>query len=378
MNDTLSTIWEGSDHTFAKHQILETYLKAWMPIMSRQSHKLGISKAELLFVDGFAGPGSYTGGEDGSPILALELVLSHSHDFQIPISFLFIEKDPKRHATLQNVVNQYMETRGKSQRIKDIKIKEGDCETILTKVLDSCDQTIRKIGPAFFFLDQFGFSNISMQLVHRIMSQPLCEVFSYLNWDHMNRFRTDETKWASLDRTFGGPEWRPALELESHERSVFMLKTYKTALKKKGSSKYVWHFAMCDTNDKLLYWLFFSTNNLRGLEEMKRAMWKVDSAGGFRFSDKDNPSQLSLFRDYQNEMLAEDLTATLQGKILTVAKVEEFVLTETPAYLYKTALRLLEENDRLIVVNPPPGRRKGTFAAADMQLKFPPVPHPRA
>src|SRR4030042_4961948 len=133
MNDTLSTIWEGSDHTFAKHQILETYLKAWMPIMSRQSHKLGISKAELLFVDGFAGPGSYTGGEDGSPILALELVLSHSHDFHIPISFLFIEKDPKRHATLQNVVNQYMETRGKSQRIKDIKIKEGDCETILTK-----------------------------------------------------------------------------------------------------------------------------------------------------------------------------------------------------------------------------------------------------
>jgi three-Cys-motif partner protein len=162
MSDTLPTIWEGSAHTFAKHQILETYLKAWMPIMSRQSRKLGISE---------------------------------------------------------------------SHRIKSIKVKGDDCETVLNEFLNSRRSASRNIGPAFFFLDQFGFSNVSMQLIQRIMSQPYCEVFSYLNWDHMNRFLTDETKWASLDRTFGGSEWRPALKLEWRERSIFMLKTYKTALK---------------------------------------------------------------------------------------------------------------------------------------------------
>ena len=373
MSDTLPTIWEGSAHTFAKHRILETYLKAWMPIMSRQSYKLGISDAELLFVDGFAGPGRYTRGELGSPILAIESVLEHSHDFPIPISFLFIEKEPKRHATLLNVVKQYMETKGKSRRIKDITIKQGDCETILTKVLDNYEQTIRKIGPAFFFLDQFGFSNVPMKLIKRIMSQPLCEVFSYLNWDHMNRFLDDETKWASLDKTFGGPEWRLALELEPNKRSVFMLKTYRTALEEKSDSKYIWHFAMCDTGDKLLYWLFFCTKNLKGLEEMKRAMCRADPGRRFRFSDKDDPTQLNLFDSYQDEMLAQDLAAILQGKILTVSKVKEFVLAETPSYIYKAALKILEERELLEVRNAPPKRRKGTFPdeyTDQMQLVF--------
>lgn len=371
MSDTLPTIWQGSAHTFAKHQILETYLEAWMPIMSRQSHRIGISETELLFVDGFAGPGRYAGGEDGSPILAIESVLGHSHDFYIPISFLFIEQDNKRRAILQDVIRHHKKRTDESPRIKSIRVEKGDCETVLNNVLDDFKRTNRNVGPAFFFLDQFGFSNVPMQLIQRIMSQPLCEVFLYLNWDHMNRFLADETKWSSLDKTFGGQEWRKALTIESHKRPVFILNTYKAALKERGSSKYVWHFAMCDTNDKLLYWLFFSTNNLRGLEEMKKAMWKVDPVGGFRFSDKDNPSQISLFCDYQDDILAQDLTSNLQGKTLTVFQVKEFVLTETPAYLYKkNALKHLEEQGKLKAIDPPPKRRKGTFAMDQMQLEF--------
>jgi len=373
MSDTLPTIWEGSAHTFAKHGILETYLKAWMPIMSRQLHKLGISEAELLFVDGFAGPGRYAGGERGSPILAIESVLGHSYDFPIPISFLFIEEHNERHAVLQNIVEEYRRRIEESRRINFVRVEKGDCERVLNEVLDSYDKTNRKIGPAFFFLDQSGFSDVSMQLIQRVMSQLQCEVFSYLNWDHMNRFLRDKTKWPSLDRTFGGPEWRPALGLESNERSVFILKTYRTALEEKSGSKYIWHFAMCDASDKLLYWLFFCTNNLRGLEEMKRAMCKADPSGGFRFSDKDDPSQLNLFGSYQDEMLARDLAAILQGKILTVSKVKEFVLTETPAYIYKAALKILEERELLKVRNAPPKRRKGTFPDKymdQMQLVF--------
>ena len=94
---------------------------------------------------------------------------------------------------------------------------------------------------------------------------------------------------------------------------------------------------------------------------MKKAMWRVDSVGGFRFSDKEDPSQLSLFEDYNDTILAAELISTLQGRTLTVSQVKEFVLTETPAYLYKKALSLLEKESKLKVTNAPPGRRKGTF-----------------
>jgi hypothetical protein len=252
-------------------------------------------------------------------------------------------------------------------------VEKGDCETVLNSILDNCEKANRRIRPAFFFLDQSGYSDVSMQLIRRIMSQPYCEVFSYLNWDHLNRFLGDKVKWPSIDKTFGGPEWRPALDLMLNERSVFILRTYRTALQEKSGSRFVWHFAMCDGSDKLLYWLFFCTNNLRGLEEMKRAMCSADPEGGFRFSDRDNPSQLRLFGSYQDEILAQELATTLRGRTLTVAQAKEFVLTKTPAYKYKPALKILEERELLEVRNAPPNRRKGTFADKymhQMELHF--------
>jgi len=358
MADGLPTIWEGAPHTFAKHQILKTYFKAWMPILSKFTNNLGQSGHRLLFVDGFAGPGSYAGGEDGSPILALESVLTHSRELPVPVSFLFIEQDDERFSELNNAINNYKNKAKTSSRIKSISVKHGDCETILNMYLDN----VKKVGPALFFLDQFGFSDVSMDLIKRIMSQPFCEVFSYLNWNHMNRFLSDKTKWPSITKAYGGEEWRKVFSLENRGRADFMLNTYKTALEKRAGSKYIWHFAMCDRSDKLLYWLFFCTNNLRGVEEMKRAMWKVDVTGGFRFSDKDNPSQLNLFVNYNSSLLANDLISSLGGNTLTVFQVKEFVLTETPAYLYKKALKMLEDKDLLRVSEAPLGRRKGTFS----------------
>ena len=63
------TIWPIEPHTSAKHQILRKYLDAWLPI-------LGTYNKRVVYVDGFAGPGQYTGGEPGSPIVALQAALT--------------------------------------------------------------------------------------------------------------------------------------------------------------------------------------------------------------------------------------------------------------------------------------------------------------
>jgi hypothetical protein len=72
-----------------------------------------------------------------------------------------------------------------------------------------------------------------------------------------------------------------------------------------------------------LYWLIFSTNHLRGLEEMKKAMWSVDKNGGFKFSDEDSPSQLRLLdEEFDRQWLAERLSEKLAGRTMTVAQVK--------------------------------------------------------
>ncbi len=93
-----TTVWALEPHTRAKHEILKRYLQAWMPILSRGNFP------EIMYIDGFAGPGKYTGGEDGSPIIALDAAQGFSPPLSAKIRFLFIEKDPERAEYLKNLI----------------------------------------------------------------------------------------------------------------------------------------------------------------------------------------------------------------------------------------------------------------------------------
>lgn len=66
-----STTWELDSHSVGKHIVLKGYLDAWFPIM-------GSRRGRILFIDGYAGPGMYTGGEEGSPLIAIRAYKEHS------------------------------------------------------------------------------------------------------------------------------------------------------------------------------------------------------------------------------------------------------------------------------------------------------------
>jgi three-Cys-motif partner protein len=370
MKDDLPVVWHAEQHTLVKHAILKRYLDAWIPILSRQARRVKRANQEILFIDGFAGPGEYENGEPGSPVIALTAALQHSVDFPVPIRFLFIEGDQERFERLQIVLERYRKQLQESTAVRLSVPRQGECNAVLNEMLDQQERLGTHFGPALAFLDQFGYSAVSMQLIQRVLAFPQCEVFSYLDYHGMNRWIGDPSKAVSFDRAWGGSEWREAINLSESDRRVRLLGSYKNALRTRAKVKYVCDFSMFDKNNKPLYWLIFSTNNLRGLEEMKRAMWKADETGGFKFSDKNHPDQLTLLnQEFDQGWLAEELGRKFAGKTMTVAQVREFVLTETPCYLFKVALKSLElRKDPVIrVVACPEKRRPGTFPDPDLE-----------
>ena len=60
----------------------------------------------VIYLDGFAGPGIYQGGEPGSPVIALQTAIDHKlrPNFQ-EIVFVFIEKDSQRAEILEKELN---------------------------------------------------------------------------------------------------------------------------------------------------------------------------------------------------------------------------------------------------------------------------------
>ena len=88
-------LWKLEPHTRGKHLVLKRYLEAWFPIM-------GSWNGRILFIDGFAGPGEYEAGEEGSPIIAIRSLLEHRARKMIAaeVQFILIEKEKDASSTL--------------------------------------------------------------------------------------------------------------------------------------------------------------------------------------------------------------------------------------------------------------------------------------
>jgi three-Cys-motif partner protein len=86
MSKPLGTVWNLDPHTAKKHEILRRYFDAWLPIMASWNGR-------VVYIDGFAGPGQYSKGEDGSPIVVLKAARDHTYPIKGELVCIFVEDD---------------------------------------------------------------------------------------------------------------------------------------------------------------------------------------------------------------------------------------------------------------------------------------------
>jgi three-Cys-motif partner protein len=319
-------------------------LEAWAAILARSKWT---TADELLFVDGFAGPGEYTGGEPGSPIVALDAIAQHSVALPKPVRLRFIESDRERLIHLQQRLQVRAAQIGTNPNVIVDPPILGECDPEIRKLISDHGRFRQPVGPALFFLDQFGYSQVPMELITTIMQHEKCEVFSYMNFLRLNQFLPDQSKWPGITAAYGDDRWRPALNMSGQAREDFLRSEYTSAIKSNGRVDYVWPFAMFDHLGRLIHWLIFATNSLKGLEMMKKAMWKADDTGAYRFSDRNDPAQQRFLSGFDDDWLAAELAQRLKGKTFSEKQLEEYVLTQTPCYKFKMAVNSLRTDGRV-------------------------------
>lgn len=316
------TVWPLEPHTHAKHEILRRYLEAWTAILS-----LG-GFPTIAYVDGFAGPGVYDEGEDGSPIIALKAALKHQARISGELRFLFIEHDKKRATQLRECVSsQTLPANFKVRIVEDMTFEQG----FRTRLLEPYRAAQKPLPPTFAFIDPFGWTGVPFQLVKEILANKSCEVLFNFMYEEINRFieHPDQTK--HFDDLFGTSAWRRISNIvDTRARRDFLHDLYVSQLRNEAGARYVRSFEMRNKKDATDYFLFFATNSAKGMEKMKEAMWKVDESGDFRFSDATNPAQTLLFSPQPNfDALRRAIVGRFQGTEATVAEVEDFVLAST-------------------------------------------------
>ncbi len=236
MSKIKSTIWPIEPHTEIKHAILRKYLDAWLPIMARWNGR-------ILFIDGFACPGEYIGGKDGSPIIAIKAVLEHKASIKSEIVMDFIEADKDRCEHLKQKVN-LLKT---PSNIKTVCICAKFDET-LVEILKHIDEQKSRLAPAFVFIDPFGFTGIPFTVIKRIMENSKCEVLITFMYEEINRFVSEYNLWGGLIQTFGTDKWKQVIpEKDPKKRSELLRTIYEDQLEKEAGIKFVRSFKMVNS-----------------------------------------------------------------------------------------------------------------------------------
>ena len=346
------TIWLLEPHTAAKHKILEAYLNAWFPIINKISRTIN-------YIDGFAGPGIYSKGEPGSPIIALNVANSHKTELIGKLHFVFIEERKDRVVNLDEEI--------KKLTLKpnyNVHVINGKFHEVVHEALGNLKKDGKILAPTFVFIDPFGFSGIPAKIIEKFLSIPKVEVFINFAVDSINRFFETKGCEFHINEMFGSDVVLEIMKT-SKNRIRDLRDLYQLMLQ--ASAKYVRYFEMRNVDDRPIYYLFFATNNEVGHLKMKCAMWKEGKEGEFKFSDATNPNQIIMF---EKDNFGEEVFHLIKEKFgngkYDVDIIKKFVENET-AFLDKhctQAMNYAEENNLIevdIVKVDGNKRRKGTF-----------------
>lgn len=351
---TMDVLWQQEPATEAKHRLYKRYLDAWFPILLQQSWV-----ERVTYVDAFAGPGEYEKGEEGSPVFALDRLLTHDARARMNLSrdrvtLIFIEGNAARHRHLSELLVRRF---GPLDELPvNVVVKHGRAEVDTLPLLN---QVGAWGSPILAIFDSWGNVGVPLHHLETISSNPASEVIVTFGPNWFSRREKEEPH--SLDQVFGGPQyWSPSdKSLDPQERWRSWLETYRDAVLRAGF-KFCIPFQVLPKTGQPLN-LVFGTGHERAVSAFKDAMWKVDSSDGMRFCDPRTTVAREAAMAAIRPTLFEDVDApdpellafiadSLRSGPKTLEVIRDFLLRETARWSPKHAadgVRYMHDEGRI-------------------------------
>lgn len=342
------------DQTRVKHEILEAYLPAYFNILKRWDKN-------LLFIDGFAGRGTYTKEDtqetfDGSPLRALKLIASKPA-FAEKVSAIFVEADEELFPQLEQCVEQFYKT---NKHMREPTCLHGTFTECVAEILE---EVKGKLAPAFLFVDPCGVSGTSLHTISSVMDRDKCEAFIFFNIDGVRRTAGLSELSEVLVDLMGSKDRAKALydrlkkTADVHRREELILSNYREALNSIGA-KYTTAFRIeHEDKKKTSHYLIHATKHPLGFKIMKEVMWSrgrsENKRGGLEFAQASRTVFAPLFGplyDIKNDIL----NAVKTGPRCVGLFYDEWVERPEDAYsrsAYKQALLELESDGDIEVLD---------------------------
>jgi three-Cys-motif partner protein len=265
------------EQTRVKHAILEKYLVSYFNILKK-------SNSNLVYIDGFAGSGTYTccetgNSSDGSPLRALAKIAS-SNGLSSIVSTIFIERDRQFAQSLQEAVSRFCATQ---PELRQPMVRCGPFAGELEKVLNVLEQNGRRLAPTFLFVDPCGVAGVRFSVLRRFMQQRSCEILVFFNIDGVRRILgLGKSMGSTIVELVGSEEKARELQTKFQqchspaEREELIVAFYQDLVRSDIDAEYVTAFRV-EREDRRVtsHYIIHATRHQTGFRVMKEVMWGV-------------------------------------------------------------------------------------------------------
>lgn len=265
-------------HSAVKHDVYADYVGIYIDRLTRRPAQ---SVLHLTVVDGFCGGGLYEGGVQGSPLrllaaverAAAELAAARLKGFDLRARFVFA--DAKRDHV--EYLRGALIARGHADRLgRDIELRCGSFEAECPAILDG----VRRHGTAeraLFFLDQYGWSAVSLKTVRTILDGLRnAEVILTFAVDALIDFLSEKsTAWdALLGLDLQREDVRQLLKHKNQPEWRFVIQNglYGHVRDRTGATYYTPFFVRSPDAHRS-YWLLHLSKHRQARDEMGRLHW---------------------------------------------------------------------------------------------------------
>jgi three-Cys-motif partner protein len=346
---------EQSAHSRVKADIVFKYVTAWAAVMLNPKFN---KKGEAAYVDLFSGPGSYEDGSRSTPLLIVEEVLK-KQILRNGLKTHFNDLSSTHTDSLRQEIT-------KLSGIESLRWRPG--YTSAAASINLIDELgLSSDTPQFFFLDQFGWSDVSPAIVRRIFQNRKCECTFFLRTPRVVAAVTNPNSETTMEELFGRARlrsMRQAFAAGNCDKEALILNVLKETMRESGATHFQpFPFRLREGNSPKQHLIYLGQHE-KGRAIMKDIMGSSSSAhhsGVPLMGFSEAPTQHLLFEPDPIPDLQAELLVAFAGRSVTVAQVfsehhptnERFLLRN-----YQEALRRLECSSAVSATPPSQDRPK--------------------
>jgi three-Cys-motif partner protein len=297
-------------------------LKQWLPTLINKRFK-----TVLNIFDFFAGTGKDEEENEGSPLLALDIIESFADQIRsnnVKVNLFLNELDEKK--------CEYLERLAKNRTINIIEFLTvtltcRDFKGLFDEYLHLMRE---KSTGNFLFLDQNGISQVTAPVFGEIIKLQSTDFMFFVASETIKRFGGSGRTQKHIDIP------REKIWATQHNKIHRTITEYYKSLIPNGQKYYLAPFSIKKPDTGNIYGLVFGTGHLAGLEKFMNVAWNLDSEFGEANYDVDDENIIkrqgflfsAMKKLTKQELFAEKLRTVFQERsIKTNLELYEFTLT---------------------------------------------------